>query len=69
MALGKVGGLTLELGELLLKFGGLEPTVQGATANLRDAGGVGDGGRGGEYGERGLLARGETGSIFCRAIL
>ena len=63
------GGLALELGKLLLEFGVLEPTVEGAAADLRDAGGLGDGGRGGEYGEGCLLARGETGSVFCSAIL
>ena len=69
MSLGKFGGLALKLSELLLKFGVLEPTVQGAAANLRDSGGLGYGGRGGEDGEGGLLTRGETGSIFCSAIL
>ena len=43
--------------------------MQGAAANLRYTGGLGYGGRGGEDGEGGLLTRGETGSIFCSAIL
>ena len=60
MALGKLGGLALLLGELLPEFGLLKPTMQGAAVYLSPAGGLGDGGGGGEDGEGGLLAGGEA---------
>ena len=49
-AFGEFGGLALLLGKLVTKFGVLEPTVQCAAAHFGEAGGMGDGGGGGEYG-------------------
>ena len=69
VALGELGGLALLLGVLRPEIGVLEPTVQGAAADLRKASGLGDGGCGGDYGEGGFLTRGESGSLFCRAIV
>ena len=57
------------MGELGAEFGVLEPTVQGATAHSGEAGGLDDGGGGGEYGESRLLAGREAGVFYFRAIM
>ena len=69
VALGKLGGLALLLGELLPEFGLLKPPVQGAAVYLSPAGGLGDGGGGGKDGEGGLLAGGEAGIFWSRGIV
>ncbi len=66
-AFGESGGLALQLGKLAAEVGVLEPTVQSAAAHLGEAGGLGDGGGGGEYGESRLLARGGAGVFYFRA--
>ena len=68
-ALGELGGLALQLGELVAEFGVLEPPVQGASAHPGKAGRLGDGGGGGEDGESRLLARGEAGVFYFGAKL
>ena len=69
VAFGEFGGLALEFGELGAEFRVLQPAVQGAAAHSGEAGGLGDGWGGGEYGKSRLLARGEV-RFFCfRAIL
>ena len=55
-AFGELGGLAPQLGKLVAEFGVLEPTVQSAAAHFAEAGGLGNGGGGGENGERRLLA-------------
>ncbi len=57
------------MGELGAEFGVLEPTVQGAAAHPGEAGGLGDGGGGGEYWEDGLLAGREAGVFYFSAVL
>ncbi len=68
-AFGELGGLALQLGKLVAEFGVLEPTVQSAAARFAEAGGLGNGGGGGENGERRLLAWGEAGVFYFRAVV
>ena len=68
-AFGELGGLAPQLGKLVAEFGVLEPTVQSAAAHFGEAGGLGDGGGGGENGERRLLAWGEAGVFYFRAVV
>ncbi len=68
-AFGELGGLAPQLGKLVAEFGVLEPTVQSAAAHFGEAGGLGDGGGGGENGERRLLAWGEAGVFYVRAVV
>ena len=65
VAFGEFGGLALELGA---EFRVLQPAVQGAAAHSGEAGGLGDGWGGGEYGKGRLLARGEVWVFYFRAM-
>ena len=60
LAFGELSGLALELDELGAELGVLKPTVQSAAAHPREAGGLGDGGGGGQDGKGRLLAGGEV---------
>ena len=68
-AFGELGGLALQLSKLAAEFGVLEPTVQSAAAHFAEAGGLGNGGGGGENGESRLLAWGEAGVFYFRAVV
>ncbi len=68
-AFGELGGLAPQLGKLVAEFGVLEPTVQSAAAHFGEAGGLGNGGGGGENGESRLLAWREAGVFYFRAVV
>ena len=63
---GEAGGLLLELGQSVAEVLVFEPTVEGATVHVGEAGGFGDGGSGGEDGEGHPLAVGEAGGFRFR---
>ena len=58
---GEVGGILAEASQLLAKAVVVEPAVEGGLPNARGAGGLSQGGRGGDDGQGGLLARGKAG--------